>query len=85
MKRKHIIAYFLVALFIASRCHCYLATMVQHADSVDSKLGNAQLGKSFPTKYVFSRKAGTHVKELIHKAPSGPNPIGNRHPPSIHV
>ncbi|KAJ9175701.1 hypothetical protein P3X46_014230 [Hevea brasiliensis] len=88
MKRKQqIIAYFLFALFIASHCHCSSAIMVHAAYSVDYRHRSTQQKTSSSTRYMLaSRKSGAQVKETIQKVPSGPNPIGNRHPrTSIHV
>ncbi|OAY46067.1 hypothetical protein MANES_07G114000v8 [Manihot esculenta] len=93
MKRKHqLIAFFLFALFIASQSYCSPVIMVHAADSgkatiFDFRVRNTQQKTNSFTRHMlaYRKSAGAQVKEIIQKVPSGPNPIGNRHPPSIHV
>ncbi|KAG5237599.1 CLAVATA3/ESR (CLE)-related protein [Salix suchowensis] len=93
MKRKQILAYAFLAFLVASQCHHSAGTVIQSAKSakklyipVDSRLENAQ-PKFRSARYLLaSWKSGTMFKDSIHKAPSGPSPIGNqRHRSSIHV
>ncbi|PNT17750.1 hypothetical protein POPTR_010G206700v4 [Populus trichocarpa] len=86
MKRKQILAYALLAFLIASdQCHYSAGIVVQAAKSVDTRLKNAQPILRSTRYKLASWKSGTKFKDTIHKAPSGPSPIGNRHRSSIHV
>ncbi|XP_060975049.1 CLAVATA3/ESR (CLE)-related protein 46-like [Cannabis sativa] len=84
MKRKQILAYFLYALLllVASFPH-YLSAASDnvklHGASTPAK--NTLALRQMLVTWANSRKL---VKGNGPKIPSGPNPIGNRHPPSIH-
>ncbi|KAF3965590.1 hypothetical protein CMV_010228 [Castanea mollissima] len=87
MKRKQIqISLFLALILIASQCYHSTAMRMHTAESVDFNLKSAQARKSSATEFKSFTwsKSGIHVRENVKKVPSGPNPIGNKHPPSGH-
>ncbi|GMN57238.1 hypothetical protein TIFTF001_026349 [Ficus carica] len=88
MKRKQVFLHLLFAfLLLASRCrYSSTAFAIRAAESVKLNIEHVPERKTLAIRqmlsaWVESRKIG---KESIHKVPSGPNPIGNGHPPSIH-
>ncbi|XP_062154074.1 CLAVATA3/ESR (CLE)-related protein 46-like [Alnus glutinosa] len=87
MKRKEIQIYiFLAFILIASQC-CYSTAMrnIHTAESVGFfKLKPSQARESSAAGYMSApwiNKSGMKDQKAAHKVPSGPSPIGNRHPP----
>ncbi|KAJ7975825.1 CLAVATA3/ESR (CLE)-related protein 46-like [Quillaja saponaria] len=83
MKREqNVYVFIMVFILIASEFYYSKAVRFQAAKSVEVDLGAAQPRASSST---MKNKPITWIKqENIHKAPSGPNPIGNRQPPTKH-
>ncbi|XP_044482423.1 CLAVATA3/ESR (CLE)-related protein 46-like [Mangifera indica] len=73
----------LACLLVAASQHQYFSTkfMVQSIGSVELNVitakpsTRAHTGKVFPTWVEWKK---------LRRAPSGPNPVGNQHPPSRH-
>ncbi|CBI31692.3 unnamed protein product, partial [Vitis vinifera] len=84
MKKKQILAHLILAfLLTASQCYYTTAIMLRAMEPVASNTGPAQQRTGSATRYMFATwKFGQQIRGNIHKVPSGPNPIGNRHPPS---
>ncbi|KAG6600053.1 hypothetical protein SDJN03_05286, partial [Cucurbita argyrosperma subsp. sororia] len=76
--RTLVLAYLLFGLLISSQC-VHSIGFVNHFESAESR--QAQPGRKF--MFVDTMKGREQVRASGRKNPSGPNPIGNRHPPSI--
>ncbi|KAA8543907.1 hypothetical protein F0562_021916 [Nyssa sinensis] len=80
MRTQTLIHLLLVWLLLTVLQHHYPITIkVQATDSVNFKLRPAQPSSRSTTTYILSTYA---EEKKIHKAPSGPNPVGNHRPPS---
>ncbi|PON88692.1 hypothetical protein TorRG33x02_153980 [Trema orientale] len=88
MKRKQFLVYLLFAFLLVASRHHYPsnAFMIHAAKSVTLNGANTPARKSLALRQMLATLVNSRklVKENTHKVPSGPNPIGNRHPPSIH-
>ncbi|XP_059458483.1 CLAVATA3/ESR (CLE)-related protein 46-like [Corylus avellana] len=88
MKRKEIQIYLLLA-FILTTSQCYYSTAMRNihsAESVGFKLKPAQARESSAAGHMSAtwiNKSGIQDQKTAHKVPSGPSPIGNRHPPIL--
>ncbi|KAJ4725842.1 CLAVATA3/ESR (CLE)-related protein 46-like [Melia azedarach] len=68
-------------LVVASQRHFSTKVMVQAIESVELKVRPGQSGSRSRTGKVWVTWT---EKKKIRKTPSGPNPVGNHHPPSRH-
>ncbi|KAL5734744.1 hypothetical protein ACOSP7_032605 [Xanthoceras sorbifolium] len=91
--RAYIILFVSVLLLTASVCNYSTAIRIQAAQSgklyiaqsVDVKIETSSVRRYILATWVRKLKINTGRSDntdSIHKVPSGPNPIGNWHPPS---
>ncbi|XP_031267677.1 CLAVATA3/ESR (CLE)-related protein 46-like [Pistacia vera] len=75
---------FIVLSLIASHCSSSTDIGIQAAKSVDLMVEPAKPRMSTASRDLLGTwiKLRKQVTDSIHKVPSGPNPIGNVHPPS---
>ncbi|KAL5814466.1 hypothetical protein ACOSQ4_025107 [Xanthoceras sorbifolium] len=80
MRRLSLICFLLVWLLLAnSQHHRFTIVMAQAVESVQFKVRPLLPSSSSRTGRV---KPTWDAGKKFHKTPSGPNPVGNHHPPS---
>ncbi|KAJ4719852.1 CLAVATA3/ESR (CLE)-related protein 46-like isoform X1 [Melia azedarach] len=85
--RKPNLCIALMIILVVSYCNCSTAIRIHAAESVNFNLEeSAHSRMSISSRYIVASwvskiKSRKLVKDNSHKVPSGPNPIGNWHPP----
>ncbi|CAK9323761.1 unnamed protein product [Citrullus colocynthis] len=73
--RLLVLGFLFLGLFVSCQYVHLHGIIIQAAESREVKLGR---------RFMFDDTRKEEVRGRSQKNPSGPNPIGNRHPPSIH-
>ncbi|XP_042476893.1 CLAVATA3/ESR (CLE)-related protein 46 [Macadamia integrifolia] len=80
----HLLLGFILLAVAASYSHFSNSIMVQAVESAAFRLGRPQLGSPSASGSTLSAwtTRNTIEERKASKVPSGPSPIGNRHPPT---